>query len=223
MKKYRIVSVSAVSATIACLFISASSSLAATSLTSVVQTNIYGGGASASSSANVNVGINGSYNSNNDATSTSEMNTGDNGIINANVNIGSNDAQLNAYAQAIAENDPSVSAVSTTDNNVSISYKVPVKLFGFIPVYETETISVDTSVQGSAPHASVHRSWWSFLAAGNNSGNVAAFSSNLNDSLSASASGSSQTQIMAEIEAAARSSMSASATASASGSASTGY
>jgi hypothetical protein len=214
MKTYRLISISIV---VTGMLIGASTSLASVGTATAVQANLQlGSGVMASSSTNMNATAT-SYN--NSGTMYANTNASNGGNLNAAINIGSNDATLNADAQSIAQSDASVSAVSTSNNNVSISYNVPARLFGFIPVNMTETASVDTSAQGSTPKVSVHRSWWSFLASTNSNADTSTFSSNISSRIGASAS--SQATIMADIESAARASMSSSANVS--GSASTGY
>lgn len=71
---------------------------------------------------------------------------------------------LDAYATSLSSADASVTAVNTSsDNAVSVTYKRPAKLFGFIPVSIMETATVKADENGAAS-ASVRKSWWSVFA-----------------------------------------------------------
>ncbi len=77
--------------------------------------------------------------------------------------VGSN-VELESYAKTVAYNNATVDVVSTSDNQVAVTYKRPAKLFGFIPVHVKETVKVDVNAEGTAS-VSVGKSWWAFLAA----------------------------------------------------------
>lgn len=72
-------------------------------------------------------------------------------------------SDLQAYAETVARTDTSVSAVSTTDSDVDVTFKRPAKLFGFIPTTINETAHVSATAEGGSSVV-VRKSWWSFLA-----------------------------------------------------------
>ena len=137
-----------------------------------------------------------------------------------------NDTDLDSYSMSVKQQDSSVSEVSSDSDSVSVDYKIPAKLFGFISVDLTEKASVKVKDQ-STTDVTVSRPWWSVFAKADDhkdaltaniksriGSNVAA-SSDVSAGLSASA----KAQLISAIEAGARDTFASSASASASGSA----
>ena len=82
--------------------------------------------------------------------------------------------QLPNYLQAIADSDENVEELSLKDDVVTLSYKQPAKLFGFIPVQYTMTTAVE--VRGWDPvkkdaesdgRIKVQLPWWILFASDN--------------------------------------------------------
>ncbi len=76
------------------------------------------------------------------------------------------DDQLKAYSQTVSQKDTSVSDISSADSSVSVSFKRPAKLFGFIPVHLKEKATVNVDAEGKSS-VTVTKSWWSFLTSSN--------------------------------------------------------
>ena len=70
---------------------------------------------------------------------------------------------LEVYADSVEQTNESITSVSSSDDSVSVGHTISAKLFGFIPVSMTETISV-TVDGGDDASVTVKRPWWSFLA-----------------------------------------------------------
>ena len=67
-------------------------------------------------------------------------------------------ASVKAYVESVEESDKNIDDVKSTSDHVSVSYKQPAKLFGFI--------SMDMSVKGSVDtkgNVRVNYPWYSFL------------------------------------------------------------
>ncbi len=136
------------------------------------------------------------------------------------------DTDLDAYSMSIQQNDASVSAVSSDDTSVSVDYKVPAKLFGFISLNMTETASVEVGDNNST-EVYVSRPWWSFMAKADDHKDAFAsrIKSHLPQNVSASATAdarltaSEKAQLISAIQAGAHETFAASGSASASGSA----
>lgn len=73
--------------------------------------------------------------------------------------------QLRTRAATILASDAKVSAVAFSAQGVSLEYRQPAKLFGFVPVFVPVTVTVNAS--GSA---TVRYPWYRFLLAGDEAG-----------------------------------------------------
>ncbi len=66
---------------------------------------------------------------------------------------------LSRYASDVITRDEDVEDVSITEEEVSVSYRKPTKLFGFIPTTIEETVTVDTNGD-----VQVDRPWWAIFS-----------------------------------------------------------
>lgn len=75
-------------------------------------------------------------------------------------NATSSAAVLRAHASALVKSDPNISAVAVSESNVAVSYREPVKVFGFIKTRVPVRVSIDAS--GATK---VRYPWYRFLLA----------------------------------------------------------
>jgi hypothetical protein len=127
--------------------------------------SLYGGvGVSGTSATGANVSANATVGTNSTTTTVNTVTTV-NGFIPTVASV-QTDTDLKAFNDAVVKSDASVNAVATSENNVSMTFNRPAKLFGFIPVTAKESVNVTADAQGKEK-VSVSKSWWSFLASTN--------------------------------------------------------
>jgi len=120
-------------------------------------------------------------------------------------------ADLSAYASGVVGGDKNVDAVAASEDSVSVSYKQPAKLFGFIPIFLSATATVK-----STGETTVSYPWYAFLATTDSAmveSNVkAATAATLaaNAGADAKLSAATQAKLVEEIHAALKSSLEAS-------------
>ncbi len=68
---------------------------------------------------------------------------------------------LQAYVQQLKESDIDFGAVTTTQSAVTVEYVAPAKLFGFISIQMSATVTVDAD-----GNATISRPWYAFLTTG---------------------------------------------------------
>ena len=201
-------------ATVAVPIVVTSTTTAAT--TSITTTVTTGTDASTSSTGvNVSGSATGSTDSGSDVLdiSASDAMSGDTSMsLSSPAQVSSSD-DLNVYAKTLIRGDATIKSAYASDDEVSITYARPAKLLGFIPVKISEKAAITVDSQNAAT-ASVHKSWWSFLATSANDDSFkAALDAQAKSvpavSANASLSASARAQILAQIEAAAQASVAA--------------
>ncbi len=118
------------------------------------------GSSRADADADVTVGVDASLNAG--ANSNTNVSAG---LMTGSAQV-QTDSDLDTYSMTVKQQDSSVSSVSSSDNDVSVEYHVPAKLFGFISVNMPEKASVSVDSQNETS-VSVHRPWWSVFASVN--------------------------------------------------------
>lgn len=74
------------------------------------------------------------------------------------------DADLHLQAVSIAQTNTEVEEVEVLESEVRVSHREQMRLFGFIPVNGTRTITVDTTDPERDGKVKIRFPWWSFLA-----------------------------------------------------------
>ncbi|HUQ30100.1 MAG TPA: hypothetical protein VM103_01115 [Candidatus Paceibacterota bacterium] len=77
----------------------------------------------------------------------------------------SSEAALETHAMTLTKSDENLEAVALSSDKISLSYREPAKLFGFITLHVPIQVTVTASGE-----AKVHYPWYSFLMATNQAG-----------------------------------------------------
>ncbi|MES2623001.1 MAG: hypothetical protein V4576_01175 [Patescibacteria group bacterium] len=143
-----------------------------------------------------------------DASNTIILNADATTTVGAGANVNTN-ASGTTEVMTMNSSANTVSSVNTdNDDKVTVTYKRPAKLFGFIPVSITERATVKVEDDGTRT-AEVSQSWWAFMAKANTKTKefLAALKSrlqaNANVSSSTTLTATEKTQYVTEINAAA--------------------
>jgi hypothetical protein len=97
------------------------------------------------------------------ATSDTDMNADINTNINSQTSASASTSQGDDVMTMQSSANTVTSVDTSSDNKVTVKYKRPAKLFGFIPMSVTERATVTVEDDGTRT-ADVGRSWWAFMA-----------------------------------------------------------